>query len=187
MTEHKPKVINNEIEQFEELKNYEEIDFTDLVKDQHFRYTRCDYKKKTRSVRYGIVKDFDVNNYPICSSYKPKAEYKNFTLDPFNKFKKLRFYKQKNIDTLKIEETYDPDLLEGLTECDMNELNENDIFFYTYTDYFKTGERKGVEVKLIKKIDDVKFQVNLIDAVYPNWIINIQNAKKKFKIYKKTE
>ncbi len=84
--------MTSDIENFEKLAGYTEIDVNELKVGDHIRYTSNLYKQEGRKVSYGVVKSI---NPLMVNSYKD-VKYPNWKLDVNNKYKGIRLYIKKD-------------------------------------------------------------------------------------------
>ena len=78
------------IENFDKLKGYTEINVNDLKINDHIRYTSNKYKDDGRKISYGVVKSI---NPLMVNSYKD-IKFPDWKLDINNKYKGIRLYKK---------------------------------------------------------------------------------------------
>jgi len=75
------------------LKDYTLVDDLQTIKvNDHCRYTSNKYKEDGRKCAYIIVRAVDENGVLTVNSYKP--QYGDWKIDPYNQYKKFRFYKK---------------------------------------------------------------------------------------------
>ena len=75
------------------LKDYTEIQYSELKVGDHFRYTSSVYKEPdARKCCYAIVKKINEDNSLMVNGYKPT--YSDWKLDPNNKYRQFKFYKR---------------------------------------------------------------------------------------------
>ena len=75
------------------LKDYKLLtDLSTVQMGDHLRYTSNKYKEDGRKCSYIIIKSIDEAGIFQANSYKPI--YKDWKIDPFNQYKKYRFYKK---------------------------------------------------------------------------------------------
>jgi hypothetical protein len=75
------------------LQGYKLVDDLQTIKvNDHCRYTSNKYKQDGRKCAYIIIKSIDKNGVLTVNSYKP--QYDDWKIDPFNQYKKFRFYKK---------------------------------------------------------------------------------------------
>ena len=75
------------------LQGYKLVDNLDDIKpNDHLRYTSNKYREDGRKCAYIVVKSIDENKVMTVNSYRPL--YEDWQIDPFNQYKKYRFYRK---------------------------------------------------------------------------------------------
>ena len=81
-----------DIETFEKLVGYTEVNVNELKVGDHIRYASNKYKQDGRKISYGVVKCIS----PLMvNSYKSEL-FPNWKLDVNNKYKNIRIYMKKD-------------------------------------------------------------------------------------------
>ena len=80
------------------LKDYEVVNYTDLIRHDHFRYTSNKYREKGRKLAYAVLFNNDkvkrvmrVNGYTTEDTHM----YPDWNIEVDNQYKKYIFYRKK--------------------------------------------------------------------------------------------